>query len=166
MTQPKTFYGFDYDKTTETMLWLFPQLIDNIQFAVDRLMNAHGEDFVGDDEIEAVGAKLPHFENRERWKQAYMEITRQLIGLLFDCLPPILDEARGEYFILPDEMTNDHAREHFERIAESGHDAKERINQEFWESIKGLSLSPDEYMERFKAFIAEQKAKRDKEDES
>lgn len=165
MTTPKTFYGFDYDKTTEVMLWLFPQLIENMQFAVDRLMNAHDETFVDDDEIAAGaanGAKLPHFEDRERWKQAYMEITRQLIGLMFDCLPPILDEARGEYFILPEEMTSEHAREHFERIAESGHDEKERLNQEFWESISGLNLSPDEYMQRFKAFLA----KRNKGDES
>ena len=119
------------------MLDHVPEILREIEHMTDGIMHAHDEHFIGDDESETGQA---YFENRERHKLATLETTRLLISWLFNCLPPILDEQAGEYFILPDELTIDHAKEHFTELATNGYDDRERNRQALWDKYEHLPV--------------------------
>lgn len=144
----KTYYNFNYDKVSQVMLDHIPAILREIELMTDGIMNAHGEQFIGDDESPTGQG---HYVNTERHREATLETTRLLISWLFNCLPPVLDESAGEYFILPDELTTEHAREHFADLASNGYDQRKRMMDDLWDKYSHLSW--DKALDAIKAEI-------------
>lgn len=119
-----TFYGFNKQIVADAMVNKMRYVIEEIQRAADEIMNAHGAKFVFIEDEPEHGFESDRWLDNEMFHRAQLEAIRQIIGYLFQCLPPVIEKYEAP-FILPHQLVHEHTKQWFDDMTTDTHDARE-----------------------------------------
>ena len=128
MTSKKTYYGFDYEITIAVIMKHMPHFLEVLEEMKDDLLMKNGAEFEWFDDT--IGSKTfgGKWADDDQHRRAGIEVTRQLIGLLFQCLPPILEPPELP-FLLPRQLTKEYAADWFKDVLAMGDDHYKRSEE-------------------------------------
>lgn len=139
-----TYYGFNKQIVADAMTSHMSKITDDLYYMIDEIMNRHDAEFIVADEKPELGLSEDQYADTEMYFKAHLEVMRQLIGYLWQCLPPIIERYEAP-FILPHQLVQEHTKHWFDCMVQDTHDAREKLWKEhcFAEMQKEVSTETD-----------------------